>query len=76
MELSKLTEAVDTILLWMPQILFLSLVISGRHRLVIAQKIGIKEILAILPLIHPDAHDKLQVRRRRVTGNPGGFYRF
>jgi len=49
---------------------------GGRHRLAIAQQIGIKSIPAILTVVHKQAVNKLPEKRRRITGNPEDFRPF
>ena len=50
--------------------------VGGRHRLAIAQQIGIEEMTAILTLVHPKAIDKLPVKRRTITGDNEDFRPF
>jgi hypothetical protein len=50
--------------------------VGGRHRLAVAQELGIKEMPAILTMIHEDARDKLPSKRRLITGNKEDFRPF
>lgn len=50
--------------------------VGGKHRLAVAQQIGIKKIPAILSIYHKDALDNLPEKRRRITGNPDDFMPF
>lgn len=47
--------------------------VGGKHRLAVAQQIGIKKIPAILSIYHKDALDKLPSRRRLIKGKPEDF---
>lgn len=49
---------------------------GGRHRLAIAQNIGIEEIPAILTLYHKNAEDKLPVKHRVIEGKTGDYRPF
>jgi len=49
---------------------------GGRHRLAIAQQIGIKSIPAILTIIHKKAVNKLPEKCRIITGNPEDYRPF
>jgi len=49
---------------------------GGRHRLAVAQQIGIKSIPAILTIVHKKAVNKLPEKRRVITGNPEDFRPF
>jgi len=50
--------------------------VGGRHRLAVAQQIGITSMPAVLSLIHPDASGKLPEKRRMITGDPEDFRPF
>jgi hypothetical protein len=49
---------------------------GGRHRLAIAQQIGIKSIPAILTIVHKKAVNKLPEKQRIITGKPEDFRPF
>jgi hypothetical protein len=51
-------------------------IVGGRHRLAIAQQIGIESMPAILTLIHEKAADKLPVKSRLITGDETDFRPF
>lgn len=42
--------------------------IGGKHRLAIAQQVGLKSMTAVLSLVHPKAVNKLPEKRRVITG--------
>jgi len=50
--------------------------IGGRHRLAVAQHIGIKRMTAILSLVHSNSLDYLPEKRREITGNAEDFRPF
>lgn len=50
--------------------------VGGKHRLAVAQHIGIKRIPAILSLVHENAADMIPKRSRLITGNLEDFRPF
>lgn len=50
--------------------------VGGKHRLAVAQHIGIKRIPAILSLVHENAVDMIPERSRPISGNPEDFRPF
>jgi hypothetical protein len=49
---------------------------GGRHRISIAQQIGIEEVPAILMLVHHQSAGQLPEKRRVITGSPEDFRPF
>jgi len=49
---------------------------GGRHRLAVAQQIGIKRMPAILSLVHSKSLAYLPEKHREITGNPEDFRPF
>lgn len=50
--------------------------VGGKHRLAIAQQIGIKKIPAVLSICHSDALDMLPTLKKPITGSPEDFRPF
>ncbi|REL23995.1 hypothetical protein DYD21_20365 [Rhodohalobacter sp. SW132] len=46
---------------------------GGKHRLAVAQQVGIERIPAILSIVHENAIDMLPAKRRLVKGDPEDF---
>jgi len=49
--------------------------VGGKHRLAIAQQIGLEKMYAVLTLVHPKAVDKLPEKRRLITGSSNEDFR-
>lgn len=50
--------------------------VGGKHRLAVAQQVGVQKMYAILSLIHVQAADKLPEKRRVITGKDEDFRPF
>jgi hypothetical protein len=50
--------------------------VGGKHRLAVAQQVGVQKMYAILSLIHVHAADKLPEKRRIITGKDEDFKPF
>jgi hypothetical protein len=50
--------------------------VGGNHRITVAQNLGLREMTAILTLIHPGAVQHLPAKRRLLTGNIDDFRPF